>query len=168
MPERSQFSPDGQEAYTGTRLENIMLRRIGRRVMLLPEKFDEKTEDKRLRVHGARSELETIVKLDKSLKGQGEGPMRFTDITISHAVGATAIYDLRAEQYETDEEGDRMGVEPARQRFVLGAPNNDISLYNVMRTMTHAEHTVEWAHALRHLATAPDPTYHDRSFTQLF
>jgi len=168
MAERSQFSPSGQEIYKGTIFENFVLRRIGRRVLLLPEEFNETGGHGAVHVQGTRSETETSIKLAKRIDGEGDGAMSFTDITVGYSVGSIAIHSLSAERYVTDEVGDRMGIEPSRRRFVLGAPGNDISMYNVMRTITRAQHTVEWAIALRDLATADDPTLHTPTFPQTF
>ncbi|HVX47953.1 MAG TPA: hypothetical protein VHA05_01205 [Candidatus Saccharimonadales bacterium] len=168
MAERSQFSASGQEVYKGTFFENFILRRISRRVLLFPEKFDETGKAGALHVNGTRTETETSIKLAEQIRGDGERAVSFTDITVGYPVGAAAIHSLSAERYVTDEVGDLMGVEPSRQRFVLGVEDNDISIYDVMRTITRAQHTVEWAQALRELATADDPTLHGKNFMQTF
>ena len=136
--------------------------------MLLPEEFDETGKNGSVHAHGTRSETEASITLAERVGSEGDTAVNYTDVTVAYSVGAAAIHSLSAERYVTDDEGDLMGIEPSRRRFVFGASDNDISLYSVMRTITHAQHTVEWAQALRELATADDPTFHGRNFTQTF
>jgi hypothetical protein len=168
MPERADFSPSGQDIFRGNLLERFMLRRIAQTALRLPEAFNTKGRGGTLRVSGESSSAAVLINLNEDIKDDPDEVVRFTDIAISRSTSDRArILDLGASTYENDEVGDRMGLEPAYRQFLLGAEDNDLSLFSVMRAVSLAANTVEWAATLDYYMKA-DPHTPGGSFPQTF
>jgi hypothetical protein len=171
MIERAAFSPTEQAVFEGNRIERFMLRRIAKTALRLPEEFPGKPSKGRggiLRVNGKRSGDELEINLNEDVGESSDDVVRFTDITIVRSpVDRSRLVDLSARRYETDEVGDRMGLTPHCETYILGAKDNSISLFSVMRAVTLAAQTVEWSGTLEYLMNA-DPHAPGSSFPQTF
>lgn len=145
-----------------------MLRRIAQTALRLPETFNTKGRGGTLRVSGESSSASVFVNLNEDIKDGPDEAMKFTDIIISRSASDRArILDLGASTYENDEVGDRMGLEPPHRQFLLGAEDNDLSLFSVMRAVSLAANTVEWAATLDYYMKA-DPHKPGSSFPRAF
>jgi hypothetical protein len=153
-PERADFSPSGQDPFPqiGFR-DRLMLRRLNRTALRLPETFDEQGKNGRLRVHGMSSDEETAIELIEHLPEEDD-TLLCTNIWLKRGLGSSALIDVKASQYVNDELSDLMGIEPRCDTFALGDEQSTLSLFKVMRSATLARQTVEHAATLSYLSTA--------------
>lgn len=167
MTERTSFSPSGQEIYRGNIFDRAILRRISRVALSLPDEFDEKGKSSKLHVHGTAGQ-ETYIKIDENVTEYGDEAMRYTAIGLTRSdEDERVLTGLDATTYVTDEVGDLTGKHVGPDVFVLGASDNTLSLFRVMRMVTQATNVVEWANTLDYLATA-DPVRQEGTFPKIF
>jgi hypothetical protein len=165
-PDRADFSPSGQEITPrGNWLERKMLERISSVALRLPEKFDERGKGGSLIVRGGTIDNHTDIKLEEILSHEGDDATEFTDIRLRRAwPGSKLIVALSVDRYIADETAVLRGDNGYHETFALGSQENSLSLFSVMRTVTLATQTVEWAKTLDYLGS-PDPQY---NFPQMF
>jgi hypothetical protein len=111
--------------------------------------------------------MDTVIHLERPAAQEGSEATKFTDITIVHATGTSAIHDLVAAEYVSDETGELRGIKPPKRYFRLGDPEDSLSLFYVMREVTLAAHTVIRANTQDYLSAA-DPIHQASSFPKTF
>ncbi len=123
-----------------------MLRRISATALRLPEEFDEKGKLGRLRVHGETSDEHAVIKIEEDLPREDDGARQLTDISLMRStIDSEVLLALNVDRYIVDDVGELYGVTSPHQTFSLGAGDNTLSLYKVMRSVGLASRTVEGA-----------------------
>lgn len=165
MSERTAHSPSEQSIFRGSWRERIMLNRISKLALRLPEEFDEKGSLGRSRVYGKATDSHATIKIEEDLSEGSDAVTRFTGITLDRSEDEPSLLtNLTADSYITDEVAELHGISGRHEVFALGDTSSDLSMYRVMRYMSLAVHTVEGAKTLEYLSR-PDP---ERIYPQLF
>lgn len=141
------INPPGlQIPYRGSFRENLLLGHISRTALRLPQQFDARNALTGVRVRGATDGLQTSIKIEEGVPAEGEGAIRFTDVELRRSeINPKLLLSLGARRHVTDDIGDMMGLEPAGQAFNLGAEENTLSMFRVMRAVSLAARVVQHA-----------------------
>lgn len=150
----------GQSVSVGSNLfERWMLKRISNLALRLPNEFDREGMAGMVRVSGKTVLHHTDIAIKEEIPAEGDGAVRFTDLAIHRlSTNPTMLTGLTADRYISDDVGEMTGATGPHERFTLGAEGNELSMWNIMRSVSLAVRTVE-ASAAQPQVFAPEYHY---------
>lgn len=128
-----------------------MLKRVSNTALRLPGKFSERTIGGLVIAYGETVDDFTTIHVHQKFPSKKHKPAHLTSVDLSRDTANGTLLDVEAERVIVDET-DTMRI----QRFALGAEENNLSLFRVMRTVGLAVQTVETAALMDYYAEHPE------------